>query len=91
MDEKFHEIMSITQEECAECIQAISKIFRFGFDGQHPDKVISNKQQLEEEIGDLLAMIDLMKLNGIISDDNIDYAKLKKIEKLKKWSSILSK
>lgn len=90
MDQKFHEIMSITQEECAECIQAISKIFRFGFNGQHPDKMITNRRQLEDEIGDLLAMVDLMQENGIISADVISEAKLKKIEKLKKWSSILS-
>ena len=29
------EIMMIAQEECAEVTQAISKVFRFGFDSVH--------------------------------------------------------
>jgi len=29
------EIMLIAQEECAEVTQAISKVFRFGFDSEH--------------------------------------------------------
>ena len=45
-----HEIMAIAQEECAEVVQAISKIFRFGLTAKHPDRTYNNKAQLEEEI-----------------------------------------
>ena len=45
------EIMLITQEECAEVTQAISKVFRFGFLSYHNGK--SNRQHLAEELGDL--------------------------------------
>lgn len=47
----------IAQEECAEVIQAISKIFRFGLDTLHCETGISNKKALETEMGQLLYML----------------------------------
>jgi NTP pyrophosphatase (non-canonical NTP hydrolase) len=52
MNDKETEIILIAQEECAEVIQAISKVNRFGIDGIHNGK--SNRDHLEEEIGDLM-------------------------------------
>lgn len=80
------EIFCITQEECAEVTQAISKIFRFGIDGYHASR--TNIERLEEETGDLLAMIDIMMDKGIVNPDNIKIALEAKKEKLKTWSSI---
>ena len=89
MDDKVKEILLITQEECAEVTQAISKVFRFGFTERWPkDAVTNNKERLEEEVGDLLCMIDIMVKNGIISDENLNKARNSKREKLKTWSSI---
>jgi NTP pyrophosphatase (non-canonical NTP hydrolase) len=91
MDDKVKEILLITQEECAEVTQAISKVFRFGFDDCWPrgeDWVPTNKERLEEEVGDLLCMIDIMVENGIISDENLNKARIRKRGKLKTWSSI---
>lgn len=68
-------------EECAEVIQAITKIQRFGIDSTWNG--ISNYEQLVSEIGDLLAVIDLLNL----PQDMIDVAKTKKIDKLKIWSN----
>jgi NTP pyrophosphatase (non-canonical NTP hydrolase) len=84
------EIMLIAQEECAEVVQAISKCFRFGFNEKHPNEEFTNRQRLEEEIGDLLCMIDLMVEKNIISDILINAACSKKTEKLKKWSNIFN-
>ena len=89
MNEKqLKEVMDITQEECAEVIQAISKISRFGIDNFKPNKPKTNREHLEEEVGDMLAMVDIMIEQGIVTQDNLDIAKAAKIEKLKKWSSI---
>ena len=91
MDDKVKEILLITQEECAEVTQAISKVFRFGFDDCWPrgeDWVPTNKERLEEEVGDLLCMIDIMVENGIISDEKLNKARINKREKLKTWSGI---
>jgi hypothetical protein len=48
----------------------------------------SNKDRLEEEVGDLLCMIDIMIQKCIISDSNVNAARQAKREKLKTWSSI---
>ena len=91
MDDKVKEVLLITQEECAEVTQAISKVFRFGFDDCWPrgeDWVPTNKERLEEEVGDLLCMIDIMVENGNISDENLNKARNNKRQKLKTWSSI---
>ena len=88
MDSQTKEVMDILQEECAEVIQAISKISRFGLDNLKPGKPKTNREHLEEELGDLAAMITLLEMNGVISQHNIEKAKLAKFEKLKKWSTI---
>lgn len=85
---KDQEIMSIMQEECAECIQAVSKIFRFGFNNSHPDKPQNNREHLAEEVGDLQAMIDLLLQNNIVDKDQVLLARDNKFNKLRKWSSI---
>jgi NTP pyrophosphatase (non-canonical NTP hydrolase) len=88
MDPKIKEVMDITQEECAEVIQAISKISRFGIDNFKPGKPKTNREHLEEELGDMLAMVDIMLEKGVVSLDKLNIAKAAKIEKLKKWSNI---
>lgn len=88
MDDKIKEILLITQEECAEVTQAISKIFRFGMDDAWPKDGPNNQARLEEEVGDLLCMIDIMVEKGILSDSNVNAARHAKREKLKTWSSI---
>jgi NTP pyrophosphatase (non-canonical NTP hydrolase) len=88
MMDREHEILLITQEECAEVIQAISKCFRFGSNNYKPGKPHTNKEHLEEELGDLVAMITLLEMHGIISQSKIEVAKLAKMQKLRQWSNI---
>ena len=80
------EVMLITQEECAEVTQAISKVFRFGFLSEHNGR--NNRQHLEEEIGDLMCMVDLMREANLINWNNVIDASAKKRDKLRKWSNI---
>jgi NTP pyrophosphatase (non-canonical NTP hydrolase) len=82
------EVMDILQEEAAEVIQAVSKIRRFGADNAKNGTGQTNVQHLEEELGDMLAMIDILMINNVVSWGNLHSAKRAKIEKLKKWSSI---
>jgi NTP pyrophosphatase (non-canonical NTP hydrolase) len=89
VDEQTREALLITQEECAEVTQAISKLFRFGFDTRYPNADSpSNQERLEEEVGDLLAMIDILVEKCIITDSNINKARNMKKQKLAKWSNI---
>ena len=43
---------------------------------------------MTEEIGDLLAMVDILVENCIISDTELNKARKNKKQKLKKWSRI---
>ena len=88
LDPKVEEVMDILQEECSEVIQAVSKISRFGIDNYKPGKPKTNREHLEEELGDTLAMIDILIELGVISPAKLEIAKQAKIEKLKQWSSI---
>ena len=88
MNDSDNETMDILQEECAEVIQAVSKIRRFGIDNLKPGKPKTNREHLEEEVGDMLAMVDIMLANGIVTAEHLEIAKRAKIEKLKKWSNI---
>ena len=88
MNKKENEILLITQEECAEVTQAISKCYRFGLDNYKPGKPKTNRQHLAEELGDLLAMITLCHDFGIVDFEEVMVAKDAKLEKLHQWSSI---
>ena len=80
--------MDILQEECAEVIQAVSKISRFGIDNLKPGKEKTNRDHLEEELGDMMAMITILVDKGIVSRVQLEKAEAAKIEKLKLWSTI---
>lgn len=87
-NEQHKEILLITQEECAEVTQAISKIFRFGMESEH--KGATNRERLEEEVGDLMCMIDLLIDSGMVSESAVMTAKHEKLQKLQIWSNIRS-
>ena len=88
MNSQEREVMNILSEECAEVIQAISKCHRFGLNNFKPGKPKTNCEHLEEEIGDLQAMIDILIKMEVINPESLELAKRAKIEKLKKWSTI---
>jgi NTP pyrophosphatase (non-canonical NTP hydrolase) len=85
--DKTQEALIILQEECAEVIQAASKIYRFGLDNSHKSG-ITQRANLEIEIGDMLALVDILVEQGVVDLNNLNTAKLNKIEKLKIWSKL---
>lgn len=89
MDKQINEMLNILQEECAELIQIICKIRRFGEESVHsefPNK--TNRYRLQEEIGDLLALIEILQAHEYINLTHVNMLKHNKFDKLKKWSSI---
>jgi|TARA_Y100000114_G_C11748880_1_gene323141 NTP pyrophosphatase (non-canonical NTP hydrolase) len=77
---KLQELMTITMEECGELIQACSKSIRCDD--------YKNNDDLKEEIGDVMCMIELIKENGLISQREIDNQVNIKRMKLMKWSKL---
>jgi NTP pyrophosphatase (non-canonical NTP hydrolase) len=83
------EALLILQEECAEVIQACAKIKRFGEESRWPDEFAASTQEcLEMEVGQVLAMIDILIERGQISDSAVNEARHAKKEKLKVWSNL---
>ena len=63
--------LTITSEECAELVQAISKVKRYGFRDVH-------EENLHEEVADLLICITELVALGYLDIDKVkDYQKLK--------------
>lgn len=85
---KQQEVLAIAQEECAEVIQAISKVFRFGIDASHNG--VTNREHLTVEAGDLMCMLDLMVELGMIDELEMIEASANKRIKLETWSKIFS-
>jgi len=76
------ERLAILSEECAEIIQAVSKILRHGYENYHPytedDFHATNRKDLEREIGDVSAVITMMVKRGDLKAASIEkYAKVK--------------
>ena len=83
--------LEIMAEECAEVIKELtdiivikSKIARFGMDDRHPEYP-SNRERLELEVGHLLAMIDILGENGVLTEAGLEKGKKHKRAKLKHW------
>lgn len=80
------DIMDISQEECAEVIQAISKIRRFGLYSEHNG--VTNKEHLEEEVGDLMCMLNLLDEFGLVDWTIVSLHAQNKRKKLQRWTKI---
>lgn len=83
------ELLLVMMEECAEVIQAVSKVRRFGETAYNPldKKKIPNMTCLETEIGDILGVLKLLIDEGHVDGDNIQKAAEKKVKKLDKYMS----
>jgi len=74
------ERLSILMEEMAESQQMISKVIRFRYLSHHPKDInkITNKERLEEELGHVLNII-----NMICNSNDLDYETILKYKKIK--------
>tara|TARA_Y100000817_G_scaffold278025_1_gene240537 strand:+ start:389 stop:652 length:264 start_codon:yes stop_codon:yes gene_type:complete len=77
----YQELLTITAEECGELIQACSKALR---------RQDLDDENLRNEIGDVMCMIELLQEWDIVSwteiEDRVEY----KRNKLKKWSELIN-
>ncbi len=85
-DEKKNLILLM--EECAEVQQVCAKILRFGIDDTNPQNLKTNRQLLEQELGDVHAIIGILVENRTISPNQLAIHELKKLRKLEDWYEI---
>ena len=88
MKRQVQEALDILQEECGEVIVEVSKCRRFGLDSIHYKTGIKHATMLEIEVGDVLALVEILIEHGILDTARLDIAKEAKKEKLKKLSRI---
>ena len=77
---EYQELLVITMEECGELIQACSKALR---------RQDIDDQNLRDEIGDVMCMIELMQEWDIIGWTEIENRVEHKRDKLKQWSGLV--
>jgi len=77
---EYQELLVITMEECGELIQACSKALR---------RQDIDDQNLRDEIGDVMCMIELMQEWDIIGWTEIENRVEHKRDKLKQWSDLV--
>lgn len=80
LDDARLERLAILSEELGEAQQVIGKILRHGFETGHPDRPhLTNRDELETELGDVLLAAKMMCDQGDLLEENIKgYARLKK-------------
>ncbi len=77
---EYQELLVITMEECGELIQACSKSLR---------RQDIDDQNLRDEIGDVMCMIELMQEWDIVGWTEIENRVEHKRDKLKQWSGLV--
>mgnify|MGYP003393214954 CR=1 FL=1 len=68
------ERLACLAEECAEIIQVVGKILRHGYESTYPACGTTNRQMLERELGDALAVVGMMSETKDIDRDVVDKA-----------------
>ena len=81
------ERLNYLQEESAEIIQAASKILRFGYENKHPKfpDGRTNREHLEEELGNLFVILGFMVRNEDVDEQRIEAQEHIKAEKIGKY------
>lgn len=67
------ERLAMLAEECGEVVLAVGKILRHGYESYHPNREdhLGNKGELELELGDIMAIVQMMEVAGDISTNAV--------------------
>lgn len=73
-------------ETLVEAHKLSMKTLRFGYNEVYPETRTDNRKRLEEEVGDILGVVDLMCEHGDLDTDALIEQRVKKVEKLKSFT-----
>lgn len=59
-------LLTCLAEECAEVGQAVGKALRFGLNDKGPSHVLTNAEYIARELGDVLALVEMLQEHGLI-------------------------
>jgi len=88
-------LLTCLAEECAEVIQCVTKIQRFGLESIEPGQFSTNAERLIDEFNDVMAIRDLLMHEGVIDcllePRDIDKKKIRVLRRLKEHLSQTAK
>lgn len=79
------ERLFLLSEELAEVIQAIGKTLRHGYDSRHPNGGLTNRENLERELGHVIHAYTRMIAADDVSEVNIKTHRLEKATAVGKY------
>jgi len=83
-------LITCAMEECAEVTHILSKIQRFGIGDMHPNGGLDNSKLLVQEINDLMAVLWMLKQEGILPAGALNKTamrnKIKRVERYMEYS-----
>ncbi len=74
LNPEHHEILTKIAEESSEVVQAICKTLLHGIESTEPNQLWSNREKIQNELGDLMFFIGLAVQRGILSQREIQRA-----------------
>jgi len=82
-------LLTCLSEECAEVAQCVSKALRFGLDTTYGDEKKTNREQLINELNDLVAVCGILMYEDVLPAEWSDSAaQTKKITKVMEYMDI---
>lgn len=85
LTDREREVLVILMEECAEVIQAASKLIRFGKENRPDQAHLPNSEVLGIEIGDLKCMIDNALVEGLFKQEDMTFGAKRKQVRLAQY------
>lgn len=79
------ELLALIVEECAEVQQRATKMLRFGVAEIQPGQQLTNAARLSQELGDLMAVLNLAERAGFVNGEAIAAAEKAKCPKLRRF------
>ena len=84
-------LLTCLAEECAEVGQRVSKALRFGLQEVQPGQPLTNAERIVEELGDLMAVVQMLTNAGLLSMQDPDYdkkiaEKIRKVERFMRYA-----
>ena len=73
---KIPELLDLLQEECAEVIQNVSKVRRFGLSNEYLNGEGTQQDALVKEIADMLLLVDLLEAHGLFDGYDLNDLKI---------------
>jgi hypothetical protein len=59
-------LLTCLAEECAEVAQRVSKALRFGLDEVQRDQPLRNRDRIQDELYDLIAVAEILATEGVL-------------------------